>query len=353
MKSVRIRCRGEGEESVVICGKGAFGALARRGVPEGGGIVFTDRNVEALYGDRIAGALGGLPVHVMPAGEKNKNERTLFSLLDAMARAGIRRNSVLIAVGGGVVGDLGGLAAALYMRGIDCVQVPTTLLAQVDSSVGGKTAIDFHGAKNLVGAFRQPGRVYADPLFFSTLPAREIRCGLGEIVKHGALHPPLFRELLRNRARLTDPEFLSEIVPENIAFKASVVRADPHEAGIRKSLNLGHTTGHVLEMASKRLSHGECVLLGILFESEFARRYTGCDEAFLGDLALLCRTALRRMPPLPDLSASAALALLDKKNSAAGVVTVTAPVAEGKYELLSLPFAEYAAGLAEIKEKLC
>src|SRR5699024_10094782 len=132
------------------------------------------------------------------------------------------RNACLVCLGGGVVGDIGGLAASLYMRGIACIQVPTTLLSQVDSSVGGKTAVDFMGVKNLVGAFFQPKQVFADPAFFATLPPREIRCGLGEIVKHGALDGDIYDTLQANRDRLFDLTFLAEIVPTNIAFKARV-----------------------------------------------------------------------------------------------------------------------------------
>ncbi len=351
MKTFKVIER-ETRESVIVCRKNVFSAelAPRRGrLLGGGGIVFTDSNVFALYRERIERALGGVPVCVMPAGEENKREPALFALLQAMAENGLRRNSVLVVLGGGVAGDVGGLAASLYMRGIDCVQVPTTLLAQVDSSVGGKTAVDFFGVKNLIGAFRQPARVIADPVFLKTLPRRELRCGLGEIVKHGALCPSLFEVLLENRGDLFDLDFLARVVPLNIAFKASVVRVDPRETGLRKCLNLGHTTGHALELGGGGLSHGECVLWGLILESLLAERHFKTDSAFLKDLSSLCFAALEGggMPPLALENAR-----LDKKNTSADV-TLAVPVAAGKYELLRLPFAQYEREVREEAEKLC
>lgn len=350
MKTCKIEER-EARESVIVCRKNVFSAeLAplREELLEGGGIIFTDSNVYALYQAQIEKELGGVPVFVMPAGEEQKNTDTLLALLGAMKKADLRRNSRLIALGGGVVGDIGGLAASLYMRGIPCIQVPTTLLAQVDSSVGGKTAVDFGGVKNLIGAFYPPARVLADPVFLKTLPRRELRCGLGEIVKHGALCFPLF-EKLSAAPDLFDLDFLADIVPENISFKASVVRKDPHEKGLRRCLNLGHTTGHAVELTSD-LSHGECVLWGLIFESKLAERHCGTEKNFLTKLRGLCRTVLEsgEKPPLGLGSA-----LLDKKNTAFGSVTLAVPVAPEKFEILQLPFAQYEREIREIAEELC
>lgn len=352
MRTFRIRYK-ESSESRIVCLKTLFKTLAgmRGELLRRGCLLFTDSNVNALYGAQFSEQLAGVPVHVMPAGEENKREDVLFSLLRAMSGAGLMRGSALIAFGGGVVCDVGGLAAGLYMRGIDCILAPTTLLAQVDASVGGKTAIDFGGIKNLVGAFRQPALVFADPVFFKTLPPRELRCGLGEIVKHGALDAPLFERLWQQRGDLFDLGFLERIVPDNIAFKASVVRRDPYEENLRKCLNLGHTTAHAIEPGSN-LSHGECVLLGLLFEGKLALRHTSCDEAFEERLFSLCRAALGELPALPGLKEAARLALSDKKNTSAGEVTLTVPTALGKYELLRLPFEEYARELGELWEEL-
>lgn len=344
------------EKSNVVCRRRVFEtelAGRRESFLKYGCIVFTDENVHRIYGRKIRKYLAGIPVHIMPAGEESKSEQTLFALLAAMAEAGLRRNSTLIALGGGVVGDIGGLAASLYMRGIDCIQVPTTVLAQVDSSVGGKTAIDFHGVKNLIGAFKQPEYVFADPTFFNTLPAREIRCGLGEIIKHGALNGDLFELLWENRDKLTDLGFLAEIVPQNIAYKAKVVKADPHEKGIRKSLNLGHTTAHALELSGADLSHGECVLVGIVYEARIAKKFCECDGEYLTRLEELCLRVLDADIKFFDLGNAAHLARLDKKNVSSDKIVLTAPIGKGEYTLLELPYEDYVCALAQIREELC
>lgn len=314
--------------------------------------VFSDHTVWGLYGKRVVRALGNVEAHTMTAGEAYKTPETLMSLLAAMAKAGLHRNDCLVCLGGGVPGDVGGLAAALYMRGIDCIQVPTTLLAQVDSSVGGKTAIDFCGVKNLVGAFRQPKYVFADPAFFKTLPLREVRCGLGEIVKHGALDAELFDLLECNREKLFDLEFLAGLVPLNIAFKANVVRQDAKEAGLRKCLNLGHTTAHAYELLDGKLSHGEYVLIGTFIEAEISKARGG-DAAYLTRLEELCLAALGEMPALPDAAEAARFACLDKKNTGAGKIVLTVPASKGEYRLLELDGSEYERELIRIGRTLC
>ncbi len=313
--------------------------------------LFSDETVWRLYGTRALRALGNIGVFTMKAGEEHKTPETLLSLLSAMAEAGLHRNDCLVCLGGGVVGDVGGLAAALYMRGIDCIQVPTTLLAQVDSSVGGKTAVDFCGIKNLVGVFHQPKWVYADPAFFATLPAREVRCGLGEIVKHGALCPEIFDTLEQNRDKLFDLAFLADIVPLNIAFKADIVRADAKEGGLRKCLNLGHTTAHAFELLDGRLSHGEYVLIGTYFEAEISRARGG-DGAYLDRLQRLCLAALGEMPALPDAAQAARLACLDKKNTGRGRIVLTVPFARGEYRLLELGADEYEREIVRIGREI-
>ncbi len=316
--------------------------------------VFTDTNVYAIYKEKIEEKFPNVPVYAMPAGEENKTHETLFRLLGEMKKAELTRTGTLVCLGGGVAGDIGGLAAALYMRGISCIQVPTTLLSQVDSSVGGKTAIDFEGVKNMIGVFSQPKKVYVDGSFLKTLPAREIRCGLGEIVKHGALNGELFKILSENRSRLFDLDFLSEIVPKNIAIKADVVRSDANEKGLRKCLNLGHTTAHAFELCDKKLSHGEYVLLGILFEAEIAKRVLKeADKEYLNGLEELARLALGGVTKVCGASEVAPFARLDKKNRERGMITVTVPVSLGKYALLELPYEEYLQLLEEVEKKLC
>lgn len=314
--------------------------------------LFSDDLVWGLYGARAMRALGSVPVHTMSAGEAHKTPETLLSLLAAMAQAGLHRGDCLVCLGGGVVGDVGGLAAALYMRGIDCIQVPTTLLAQVDSSVGGKTAVDLCGVKNLVGAFHQSRWVFADPAFFRTLPAREVRCGLGEIVKHGALSADIFDALEQNRDRLFDRSFLASLVPANIAFKAEVVRKDAEETGLRKCLNLGHTTAHAFELLDGALSHGEYVLIGTWFEAEIAKARGG-DADYLARLQSLVLAALGDIPALPPAEEAARIACLDKKNVSRSDIVLTVPWAKGEYRLLTLDAAEYGRELARIGRLLC
>lgn len=195
--------------------------------------VVADSNVYALYGGFFARYFADSEIYVLPAGEESKNFSRLGDILKSMTKAGLHRSSRLFAVGGGVVGDIGGLAASLYMRGISCVQVPTTLLAQVDSGVGGKTAVDLCGVKNVVGAFYQPFEVVADPQFLKTLPAREIKCGLGEIVKYAALNAGIFDALKENGERLTKLRFLSSLIPVCVRHKAKVVTEDERETGER------------------------------------------------------------------------------------------------------------------------
>lgn len=349
-----LHLKAQETESEIVCGEN----IAERELQEivrsyGQVFVFTDSNVERIYGEKIAEWMDGAPRYAMTAGEANKQPETLLALLKEMAAAGLCRNACLIAIGGGVAGDIGGLASALYMRGIDCVQVPTTLLAQVDSSVGGKTAVDLGSVKNLVGAFKQPNRVIADSAFFKTLPAREIVCGLGEIVKHGALDGDIFDMLQANRSRLKEYDFLAEIVPYNIAYKARVVEEDERESGLRKCLNLGHTTAHALELYDGKLSHGEYVLVGTVFEGEIARRHTACDGAFLDKLKELALFVLGGMPALPPMKEAARFAFLDKKNRSAGNVCMTVPVKKGGFAILELPYEQYERELLQIREELC
>ena len=353
MKKLRIKTERAASKSTVVFTKRALSLELPKFIEGREAFVFTDENVLRLWGKHIRKNLPQVPIYAMPSGEKYKTMETLSALLSAMAEAGLHRNAVLVALGGGVVGDIGGLAASLYMRGVDCVQVPTTLLAQVDSSVGGKTAIDFCGVKNLVGAFKSPVRVIVDPCFLTTLPPREIRCGLGEIVKHGALSGGIFDLLNENRERLTDLKFLGEIVPENIRFKADIVQKDPTEKGLRKCLNLGHTTAHAFELMDGALSHGEYVLVGTLFEADIAEKLLSCDAEYLQELKALALEALGGMPHLPPVREAAKYARLDKKNASSDEIVLTVPVRKGEYALLALSFEEYVKAAEEAEKKLC
>lgn len=312
--------------------------------------VVTDSNVYALYPQWFEKWFDGVEIFVLPAGEENKTFPSLYAILEKMTVAGLHRTSRLFAVGGGVVGDIGGLAAALYMRGISCVQIPTSLLAQVDSSVGGKTAVDLGGVKNVVGAFYQPCEVLVDPTFLQTLPAREIKCGVGEIVKYAALSSEIFDLIEGQEDKFTDLSFLTKLITDCIRHKAKVVEADEKESGERRSLNVGHTTGHAIELTSG-LSHGESVLYGMLFETRMAIEVGVCGKEYGERLLAIIEKTIEIAPNAPlDLShieADAEKARSDKKNADDGKIKMSVAKAKGEWTVYSLPFEEYKAALVK------
>lgn len=312
--------------------------------------VVTDSNVFALYAKWLKKHFADTEIFVLPAGEENKNFQSLYEILSSMTKAGLHRNSRLFAVGGGVVGDIGGLAAALYMRGISCVQIPTTLLSQVDSSVGGKTAVDLGGVKNIVGAFYQPCEVLVDPTFLNTLPPREMKCGVGEIVKYAALNGEIFDALEKNLHRLNDQEFLTELITACIAHKAGVVARDEKESGERRSLNVGHTTGHAIELTS-RLSHGESVLYGMLYETRMAMTCGVCEREYGEKLLKIVESALALAPvaalDISHIEADAEKAKSDKKNADDGKIKMAVAKAKNEWTMLSMDFEDYRAALVK------
>jgi 3-dehydroquinate synthase len=228
--------------------------------------VVTDSGVPKEYSDKLLSSLGnGAILHVIPQGEENKTFESLLGVLRTMLEAGFSRTDAVVALGGGVVGDLAGFAAATYMRGIDFYNIPTTLLAQVDSSVGGKTAVDLDGYKNMIGAFHQPRAVFIDPDLLATLPRRHISAGLCEALKMGATSDPALFELFEKGDVLSSPELIEEIIVRAVTAKRDVVEIDEREGGLRKVLNFGHTLGHAIESVSGlSLLHGECVALGMI-----------------------------------------------------------------------------------------
>jgi 3-dehydroquinate synthase len=255
-------------------------ALLGGGVTAGKQKVFvvTSPEIWRLWGETL---LRGFPAEPkmlsVPAGEEHKRLSTVERLLEELAEAGADRDSVLIAFGGGVLGDMTGFLAATYMRGIRYVQVPTTLLAQVDSSVGGKTGVNLAAGKNLAGAFYHPLAVYADIDTLATLPAAELRAGLQESVKAGIIRDPaLFDFMDEQSAKILagDKTALLRVVADSVQMKADVVHADEREGGLRMILNLGHTLGHAIEAATgyKALLHGEAVAWGMLAATAIAKR---------------------------------------------------------------------------------
>lgn len=316
--------------------------------------VLTDSNVYELYTSWFEKYFSDDEIFVLPAGEENKNFHSLYAILEKMTEAGMYRSSRLFAVGGGVIGDIGGLSAALYMRGISCVQIPTTLLAQVDSSVGGKTAVDLGGVKNIVGAFYQPCEVLVDPTFLKTLPAREIKCGVGEIVKYAALNGEIFDMIESNTDSFTDLAFLETLIVSCIRHKAKVVEADEKESGERRSLNVGHTTGHAIELTSG-LSHGESVLYGMLFETRMAIEAGVCEREYGERLLAIVQKAIGQEPredvDFSNLKEDAKKARSDKKNTDDGKIKMAVAKSKDTWTMFALPFEEYQARLCKAASK--
>jgi 3-dehydroquinate synthetase len=268
-------------------------------------------------------------VHVLPDGERGKTLAELERAATALLRAGLTRRSLVIALGGGAVTDAAGFLAATYMRGLPWVAVPTTLLAMVDAAIGGKTAVNLPLAKNAVGAFHPPEAVLADPAALETLPARELASGKGEVMKYGALQPPLlafFAE--RSRGGIPDPSAIAACA----RMKVDVVEADPREQGPRKLLNLGHTFGHGVEAAGKfsRYTHGEAVAIGLSFAFRLARRLGRLGD---GPVAMvegaLEGAGLPTRVPAGIARAAAKLMAFDKKRGEDGLLWVL-PAADGE-----------------------
>ncbi len=258
--------------------------------------VVADEAVWACLGDRLAAGLEGLEWTLLstPLGEPRKRLATVEELCDRMHRAGADRRSAVLAFGGGIAGDVGGFVAASYMRGIDAVQVPTTLLAQVDASVGGKTGVNLASGKNLVGAFHQPRLVLVDTDSLNTLPEREYRAGLQEVVKHGIIRSgELFAYMERGHSAVTrrDTVAVERMIADSVRIKSEVVRIDEREGGLRRILNFGHTLGHALEAETGYglLLHGEAVAFGMIAAaklSELRSRLNAADRERIEETVL-------------------------------------------------------------------
>jgi len=296
----------------------------------------SDEITGAWYADRAAASLAaaGYEAHtiLIPAGESHKTIATVQALWAGFQKAGIERGSTVVALGGGVVGDLAGFAAARWMRGVPWVNVPTTLLAMCDSSLGGKTGADLPEGKNLVGAFHPPALVLADPGVLATLPESERCNGMAEVLKHGIIaDPDLFDVCL---AAGFEQSALSEIVRRSMAVKIQVIQQDPYEKGLRQALNLGHTIGHAVELASNfRLRHGEAVAIGLVAEARLAEKLGIADRK--ESLAMRIIHALQQLrlpteiPPDLDPSTLRRVMQSDKKKTS-GKVLFALPVRIGE-----------------------
>ncbi len=285
--------------------------------------IVSNTTIAPLYLDKLRTALEkqgiiSVPI-VLPDGEAHKNWETLNLIFDALLKNHCERNTAILALGGGVIGDLTGFAAATYLRGVPFIQIPTTLLAQVDSSVGGKTGINHPLGKNMIGAFYQPRMVLTDSATLNTLPDRELRAGLSEIIKYGLIRDPAFFDWLeQNMHRLLarDPVTLNEAIQRSCENKAEIVAADEKENGVRALLNLGHTFGHAIEngMGYGVWLHGEAVAAGIVLAAELSRRMKLISEAEVNRIRKIflqaeLPVAAPKMPPEKYLQ----LMLLDKK----------------------------------------
>ena len=322
----------------IVVESGALGSLGARLRALGVGArtaLVSDGAVMRLYGKTVAAGLEAAgfavtPVEV-PEGEAAKRLDVAELCWDALLAAGLDRSSTVLALGGGAVGDLAGFVAATYMRGTNFVQLPTTVLAQVDASIGGKTAIDHPRAKNLIGAFHQPRLVLCDPAATLTLSQREFSSGLAEIVKHGiVLDAEYFAEVERDAAALLgrDLPVLERVIGGSCRLKASVVERDEHEAELRAVLNYGHTIGHALEAATgyTRFVHGEAVALGIAAEARLARRLgLASEETMARQERLLEAVGLPVRADAVDVEAVLAAIARDKKARDGRVPFVLAP----------------------------
>ncbi len=302
-------------------------------------VIVTSPEIDHLWGSTVR-ALLTQPTHTLyiAAGEQHKRFATLESLCEQLATLGADRDTLLIALGGGVVGDITGFLAAVYMRGLRFLQLPTTLLAQVDSSVGGKTGINLAAGKNLVGSFHQPVAVVADTDTLSTLPERELRAGLQESVKSAILGDPvLFETMERNIDAILagDPTALAHVVEASIRVKARIVAEDELETGVRATLNLGHTLGHAIEAATgyTELLHGEAIGWGMIAAVHLAQRRNAISPVDANRMTSLIRLTTE----LPHFHATAAelvaLTARDKKKRS-GVLKFILPVAIGTVEIV-------------------
>jgi len=309
-------------------------------------VLVTDDNVGPLWASPVAAALSAvgelLGTVTIPAGEVHKTLATWSSIVDGLLDAGADRRTAVVALGGGVVGDMSGFAAACTLRGMPFVQLPTTLLAMVDASVGGKTAVDHPRGKNLIGAFHQPSLVFADLAALRTLPAEELRSGLGEVVKTALIaDEQLFGHLEARAGALGRGEGLGPVVRRCVEIKAGVVSRDEREEGERALLNAGHTIGHAWEAAGAYagLRHGEAVALGLVTEASWAVALGLCAPDVPARVAALCRAlGLPGTPPDVDADTLITFVRMDKK-SRSGTIRVPLPIAIGRADVIELPMS--------------
>ncbi len=286
-------------------------------IPKKAGKVFvaTTRDVWGLHGSAVEQGLNGREIHALffPGGEDRKRFESVEAMAEQMVQLGADRSSLVVAFGGGIANDMGGFLAAIFMRGIPVIQIPTTLLAQVDAAVGGKTGVNLASGKNLIGSFHQPLAVLIDPKVLSTLPEREYRAGLYEVVKHGIIASPELFEVMDGRVSdvlAQKPDVVDYMIAESVRIKAQVVSEDEKESDLRRILNFGHTVGHALEAETKysRFLHGEAVAFGMR-----AATYLAANAGVLGSAdQKRILESVERYGPIPALKGITAEALASR-----------------------------------------
>jgi len=301
-------------------------------------LVVTDSNVERLYGEKLVEELNknGYKTFLFSflAGEESKNNNTLFEILDFAFDSGLTRNDVFLSFGGGVVGDITGLSASLYMRGVTLIQVPTTLLSAVDSSIGGKTAVNMKSGKNIIGTFSQPSLVICDTNIIKNLPEDIFAEGLGEVVKYGVIKDKSILDVVKNGETKKN---IDEIIEKCLNIKKGIVELDEFDnLGIRNMLNAGHTIGHAIEVESNfKIAHGEAVALGLVVESKIANKLGICGNTTMSEIEKAANTVIdvNKYEVKPEIIAT--LCLNDKKNKDSRIVFLL-PKKIGELEEVSL-----------------
>ncbi len=310
-------------------------------IPMQNPVIVTDENVAKFHLEKTKSILrdsGYQPKSIIVhAGEEHKNLETVNYLWKSFLKNGLDRKSTVIALGGGVIGDMAGFAASTYMRGINWIAIPTTLLSIVDASLGGKTGFDLPEGKNLIVSFYPPKLVLADPNFLLTLPERELRSGMAEVVKHGIISDPELFDLCSRGLDWVKAN-LEEVVKRGMAVKIKVIEEDPYERGVRAALNLGHTVGHAVELVSKfELRHGEAIAMGMVTEADYAERIglakKGLTEIIADVLSTLgLPIAIPESMPRQEILRAMRV---DKKKNAKGI-RFALPVEIGKVELVDV-----------------
>jgi 3-dehydroquinate synthase len=328
MRTIRVKLAANAYP--VYLGRGLIGdpSLWQQHLSQGKVLVVSNDTVAPLYLETLGSALAGRDwdLHIIPDGEQFKTVETWYGIIDKLVGMQARRDASLIALGGGVVGDITGFAAASYMRGVRFLQAPTTLLAQVDASVGGKTGINHAQGKNLVGAFHQPTAVFIDATTLDTLAAREFNAGLAEVVKYGAINDAPFFDWLEQEAGAIanrDPDAIEHLINRSVLNKAAIVAQDEKEAGVRALLNFGHSFGHALEAetAYQRLLHGEAVAIGMVVAASLSESRGLCEPGQAERLAALLRHCDLpvRIPADVSIKGLSRALELDKKAVASGL----------------------------------